>query len=464
MRRRNRILNSFGGIFVLSLILLSGCSKDTVDYLAEGSEAALLRNEEEIESEKWEEQFSAPTESGYHTYNINIEAEISLPQSKGMSVVEVSEPEFDEAYQEQMIKAVFEEAKVSRQDAEPEQIFEEWLNNNGVLNGVDPNELLVVKDADAYLGKRDGISYSLKFVEYMDCYNARAKAVIMEPEDLKSVCPEKLREDGQIQYYYQIFLDEEEKADNVSDSNPCRLTEEEAETLAEKFLAQFDLPEMIKIGCSDLMWQGDAIPVEGSKNARQINSATYGYAVIFQPGINDVTFPNFLFEIDAASDQLIADNTYATAFPEEEEPYSLDSRVEILVADEGIIGIQIDNPLVLSKVVGNVQCLSKESIKGIIKDELKNNIDLYAESTEIIDFNLLQLGYLRIRDSEAEKHYSYIPAWRLVKRKVPAKRNGKTYSETFGDMNGAAVAGYLTGPAVYVNAIDGSIIWVPEIL
>lgn len=466
MKKRKRFSAAFG--ISLLLTVLWGCSKG-MDYPMEDSE--IEKEGEGTTIARWEEQLQATSQNSFNTYQINIDADVVMPQVNSMSVIEVSEPEFDAAYKKQIIDTIFGNSKIYYNDDEHAPIAElderiEMYRNRIVDNphkdkadsnytghhrkqdeywedkiaiceeakNSAPSDYLLAEnfEADSYLGEREGIAYTISFTECWNQYNAREKIILLEAKSLWDVCPEELRTENQIWYdiesAWHVYDGPHE---DISENNQCSLSVDEARNMASHFLEQLNLPELIEINCIELRWYGELLPIPGEKNHYQVNNVKDGYIFAYGQGMDGVVFSDFLTDSAAVNEAW---------YDEEEEAYALKSGVVVAVTDEGIVRMELKNLLSIETMVDHVECLETGSIRNIIKNELKEDIDQFGEYPDTLSFDLLELGYMRIKDGTSEHRYSFIPAWRLVNKEI------------------------MWQSGIYINAIDGSVIQVKEVL
>lgn len=463
---------------VVGFVFLAGCSK-SIDYLIEDSEDTQETELGELQNGKqregtivarWEEQFEAESPGSQHTYRINVNADVIVPQPDVMALTEVSEPEFDSAYYEEMVRTLFgdtdiyynDDAHVPRgklderieeykmnlsefvESDEPDawdQFYNErnqyWEDKIAVCEGAmnsAPSDYLLAEDfdVDSYMGKRNGIAYTLTFSEQWEDNGMRTKNVVMEPENLRELCPKELPE-GEFLSCYGF----EESEDDLGSGNQCNLTADEARRLSKRFLEtiadQFDLPEMIETSVSNLYW---SVWLEEERSSKVI---TDGYKFTYQPGAYGAAFTNFLTEYDVYKN-------WTYLFMDGGEGYSMDFSIIIFVTDDGVIRMQMKNPLTVETMVDHVEYLEAESAQTVIKNALEENIDQFnftvIDSRKPLTFEQLKLGYLRLQNSKTEHTYIYTPAWRLIKAS-----DEDLWSDYISHQGG-----------VYINAIDGSVI------
>lgn len=118
-------------------------------------------------------------------------------------------------------------------------------------------------------------------------------------------------------------------------------------------------------------------------------------------------------------------------------PYGSSS---FIVTDQGVTEFTVSYPVDIVNESKNVELLSMDTIKEIIKDDMTKNSDQY-DFTQNHTYNNLKLGYIRLKDASDKDKYTYVPAWCLSKQD----------------------RGYDRYP-VYVNAIDGTIIRLDDLI
>ncbi|MCM1493278.1 MAG: hypothetical protein NC180_08665 [Muribaculaceae bacterium] len=285
--------------------------------------------------------------------------------------------------------------------------YEEKIEECKSLMKTAPENPVPVEDfsADNYTAASHGIRYDMSFITSEDSdpvegYFYRANRFSMNMSDNKSVgVAERLKE--------YAFLTRE--AGSVEEDNTCRLTKEEAVSQAEHILLEMGLSELKVTAVAPLVWYGC------DETGTKLDSQVYGYSM--------------QVAVAGADGARLYDSGNSYMFQ-----YLAEGEMEI--ADEGILSMEIDNPVIFTKLTDKVKLLSLEHIKEAVRTELTENMEAYAEGGEVNwYYGTLELGYLWLKEPGNEEHKgSLLPVWSLKQN----SQNPASY--------------------VYVNAIDGSII------
>lgn len=475
-KRWNRII-----AFSICMVMLSGCSgKNPEDILLESE--AVENTEQEtrglaqfVGETEWKEEFDITKGDGSEV-NVHIDADITLPDADSISMIEVREPEFNAEYKEKIVREIFGNNQIYYNDAVhlPRALMEEriaedqeellnieeyitslnerWQNalnesweagltsdirneerrkkeleeeiqlcQNVLPNASNSYQPAQDFEGNSYRGEIDGIMYIVTFAEgWKGDY--RTKSISLLWENAKDVCPKEL------QSYDIIATDiqnEYASGEEEHAQNQCRMTLDEASKLAEQYLQKFGMPLLMKTESWDFWWNKNLIEEE--------TGVTDGYVLVYRPESDGVAFSEFANEDDDVSLYYLENGR---------ETYSCNSSVSLIIKDEGVISMQITNPIEVVSVTESVSLLSFEQIKDCFCQELSADFDRFELDLSGLGmsafFNQLKLGYLRIADPENEFGYSYVPVWQLSS--VDGNKE-RVYS-------------------IYVNAIDGkALLW-----
>lgn len=442
-------------ILMMCIGILSGCNGKVEDYLteseSEGDSAGVLT--QFADAEKWEDKIEVTMNDG-QDLRINIRADIEIPETDTMSVVEVMEPEFDAAYKEQIVRAVLgnntiyynDDAHLPRQQLEErleeyENILSEYNEDierwtEGLENGTISDDQKMMLDLSKKERKKKEMEEKIEI-----CSEALKHATVdyQPAEDFEedfylgeldgNTCTVSFEEaDGYLYEKTKTILFESEEFQNYATGNSkCSMTMEEAEELAKKFLEKLGFSSMV-------MTYHD----EGTRDDEIVS-----YSFLYKPGMGNVSFTTFSREGEGVEggtsiSAIGCDELYKRAY-EGEALYSSFSRADIIVTDEGVIRAEICNPVEVLSTTSNVELLPLDTIQNIILNGFKEDIEQFdlVLWDNLIGYDSLELGYLRMTDKEHERYYSYIPVWRMCKK--------SDFSVSMGYM-------------VYINAIDGSVI------
>lgn len=420
MRAGKTYMGKTGFITVLTLILLAGCGEEEkIDYTIEGmaqeeqpqSEGGKNGLEQLEEEETWQETWTVKT--GEMEWDgrmvdvltdMHVDAAITLPQAKQMSVIEVMEPEFDAAYKKDIAERLFDSGKIYYDDNTPVGEYTE----------------------DEYIGSYEGRLYNLFFVDTTDTPdNRRAKQIIWSVKDMGEVCPEKLKEQEEPQC--SIWT----KGNWVE--NHCQVSEEEALKEAKQLVEKLGLDYPVVSVTYPLVW-GKVPEYVGTADDTEADTwVVNGYVFSFDLGVDDLSFVEYGIEED-----------YAEYFMNPvlgKKRYSLNTRLQVYVTDQGIVKMEANSPLEITNISEGVELLPIDTIKEMIKEKMNEEYETFRFDGVETYYNAMELIYFRVRDKENAGKYNYVPAWRLATITREEALNGIDIRHP-----------------VLLNAIDGSVI------
>lgn len=466
-------MQTIGMIAVLGMGVLVGCGEGKkVDYTIEGIEkeeqpqgdggkSGLTQFEgEENWKDTWTVQIGETEWRGETIDSVaymSVDAKIIVPGVKQMSVVEVTEPEFDAEYKEMIAKRLFEEvyygdvSHLPKEDLEEirafydnggevrlgpaagEKLEKEWQDLWKALDNIEnardtytPAEEYTVNE---YIGSYEGRMYELSFAEVPGdkTFIRRLKQITMSPKDLYEVCPEKLKEQKNLVCSPWIFGSWVE--------NHCQISEEDARKEAELFAEKLGLDYSVVSTTHPLVWGNppEVISLNGMDESEdwEVN----GYVFSFDLGVDDISFVDFGMEEDYA-------DFWAKTDREEEIQYSLQARLQVYVTDQGVIRAEANNPMEITGISEDVELLPLDTVKGIMKKEVEEQSEIFLLNTYTTEcFDEMELIYFRVRDKENPGKFNYVPTWRLASVMKDAQQNLLS----------------IRNP-ILINAIDGSVI------
>ncbi|MGN0342189.1 MAG: DUF6034 family protein [Roseburia sp.] len=475
--------------------VLTGCGNKTVDYSLDDTEVTESTQGESssglaqlTDAKKWEAEWKATTESG-NAIEFNVNAEITVPEADSMHVIEVQAPVEEDAYTEQVAKAVFGDEEVYYYDdvrlpKEPlqEKIadYEDEIAANQVLledehhpvgaymekeiqNTIqEEQEKLAackaalktasenytpvdVYDGEVYRGMIDGAAYILR-VEWP---SSNGKITFSDAEggvisvEVEGDGPLNEQKEVEISLYpedvYQVCPEEVAEAEGLAYEtfslenceNECALTEAQAGDIAKQTLENVGFSNPVQRRTDAVYWYGD-IEDLGDGTFQTNTQRTDGYWFRYELGIDELSLTGF------GGEALYWDYDKSSGF------YSMGAYADVYVTERGVIAMEVHNPVEVTGVTREVKLLPLENIQKIISDELMEHPERYpfAGQTQV-SFNAMELIYFRVHDDSREGYYSYIPAWRLC--------------DHTGDFFGLTCEN-----TVMVNAMDGSVIDLAE--
>lgn len=469
----------------MSIGILAGCGTETkVDYRIEGSaetvETEMVQSEGELtekqtstsgllqfqKGEVWNEAWKVQMIDSEWDGDILVEeevkinAKITLPQVKQMSVIEVTEPVFDAEFKETVAENIFESGEIYYGDVKHltkkdlEALDEYWGKERTIyfdssldcieFNRLHENMWDYIRDIDnaddtytpvteyiedEYIGTYEDRMYNLTFTqtagdEYEDSNYSQLKRVKCTVKDLYEVCPEKFKEQEELTcspWMRGSWIE-----------NQCELSEEDALKKAKKFAEQLGLDYPAYSYSRPLLW-GTA-PDNVTKESETDNWGINGYVFYFDLGVDDLSFVNYGVEEEYWDFWVYADE-------EEEKHYSLDSHLQVYVTEQGVIRAIANNPMEITAITEGVELLPLDTVKSIMKEVMNEQYEILRLNDYITTYNGMELIYFRVRDKENPGNYSYVPTWRLgyvTKDNVLHKTSVRN--------------------PVLINAIDGSLI------
>lgn len=454
-----RMISIFLTVCSLS-VLLCGCEKGTVDYDIDTQQGTLEQETSPLNLEsvdKWEEEISISEDK-----NVSIQANVKIPEVEQMSVMELQEVTFDEAYKKKVIQKLYGTLEVYANEQEnwPKDRWETYIKSceeeledeklcllemkadstgqydasidffEGLIEELQdeiekctkqmeaaPETVAVTTDfsGESYYGTINGLIYEIDF--YLGDYSEIRFSVA----DASQVCPDELKDAKKLSYggSSQSYI--------VDKKNLCTITEEEAKKQAEEVLSAMGWTEFVWQDTEVLEWSDFLGEADGTSTTNHLPD---GYCFTCEKGVGDFAFGEF-------------DSGYS--FLVEKENYCNETAT-ICINDHGIVSVSVGNPVNFVQETENVSLLSLDTVKGIIKKELSENPDKYFNGKSTIHFIELQLNYLRIEDESRAGYFSYVPAWRLC------------------NMTGTDNNRKISSVPVFVNAIDGSIIDLEDVI
>lgn len=463
-------------VLILGILLLSGCKADSVDYSIDDTEKGEQTEgtaslSQFADAEKWEEDLEVSPESGDFS-KVHITAEITVPDMESMSVIEIREADFDAAYHEKIIKAVFGSSQVYLNEGEyvtKKQLglaiadcedlityykdMEEYTTGESFTDVITdledqiagyekqmetaPEDYIAAEtyESNSYLGYLYDKLYRLDFYETEDIDGIRRKEICLFPNDSAEIYPEEMKE-----------YDEVEMMAMEGGENLCEKSETEAKQEAEAVIEAMGFSSYVCTGVQALQWSGSDYGVS------EWQISTDGYEFRFQQETDGARLTDFgTEEMYENFIQMAADARQAAESGQTVETgqsvYSLDSDISVCVTDAGIIGMTVRNPFEIIQTTQDVSLLPLATIQDIMRSALTGDVDAfrfttsYSERLNYLPFNSMELIYFRVRDDSRENHYSYVPAWRLSRIMGDDPDNPRYHN------------------SVIVNAIDGSVIY-----
>lgn len=425
-------------IEALVLISLAGCAGKKVDYGTDTeklTKSAVCNVKDFSTDETYSDEFSVQTEIG--NVNIDISAKVELPDCKTMSVVEVEKIPYSAKLKEKVLKAYFGESQIYYYDKE--HWTKTQLQNliDSINSSTTPtdtsgtgNRAEFLKEYTHYL-ENAGDEWTIA-TEYDSCdefvgkkgntwYNVNFVADGDENKWLSGIGA------GPIEGITQTFQDDDLKDKADETSNEGSKSAASAKKEVGDFLSKLGMQDLVERGECECSWIG----FNNSEEGNDYQTAVWGYIYSYATGIDGITFKDG-FDMD----------TYLSgyeAIDSDIDDVTLPDSTLLTVTDDGIIDVQMEYPVNVTQIYKDVELISLKNIEQIIKAEITENPDKYDIASS---FNKLQLSYLKIRSDSEQGKYSYVPAWALSRL--------VDYSN---EQN-----------AIFVNAIDGTIIRIDDLI
>lgn len=479
MSGKKKTVGLMTALFLLSASL-GGCSDRVVDYgLETEQEAGELSNKlSQFSGEgNWTDEWQITTESG-DSFSFVVDAEVIVPDADTMSVVEVETVPVDGEFIKTVAENFFGGSTVYYHDTEhlPGSELEQLIAELETRIAENEADLASIMEAAQAEGDQGSYQESIDIVqeeldeqratlEYYQELLPEAPDHYVEAEDYSN-CREylgyldeepyvlRVEEDGGGAWYGEVELSVWPVDDNIMapeeilerssyisytsmDKEPgvnqCSMSMEEAQALAERFLTQIGLSNQICTVAADMVWEGSAQTTAGE--TREKLYVTDGYVFNYRAGVEEnVPLAGF-----GSNTEYYLEDVGAGGSPANGNRTAND-RVIVQVYDEGIMMIDITDPVTVKQVTGGVKLLPLSSVREMIKKELQEHADCYDLENREVN-NVLELNYIRVKDEGQENSYSYVPAWMLC-----ARYDDVSYHP------------------VFVNAIDGSVIYYEDTL
>lgn len=445
MRKHTRILAAAMTIVeAIVIISLTGCSGKKVDYgnESESKETKNMSALADIRADSgWNENFTIQTDNGEKTVYVN--ANIVVPDFDNMSVVEVENVKIDADYKKRFLDLYFGGNEYYYHDPdhytvdELNEVIEDWQKTQDETHSEWLEQRLaeyrdkletakttytVAKDlenCEVFVGYKGDVFCEVDF----EAHKVHAYALHQSGTDYG---PPSLRNED-YDTITQTFQDDDLKDKADETSNEGSKSAASAKKKAGDFLSKLGMQDLVERGECECSWIG----FNNSEEGNDYQTAVWGYIYSYATGIDGITFKDG-FDMD----------TYLSgyeAIDSDIDDVTLPDSTLLTVTDDGIIDVQMEYPVNVTQIYKDVELISLKNIEQIIKAEITENPDKYDIASS---FNKLQLSYLKIRSDSEQGKYSYVPAWALSRL--------VDYSN---EQN-----------AIFVNAIDGTIIRIDDLI
>ncbi len=436
-------------IFIIC-IGLYGCGKKKVDYQIEEADIVATTTDANVSStrdvkeqlgldaeEKWEEKLhyvhGEPNDMDYMEYDIDISAEINIPET------------------DYLYTATVQEWYLSPEDKE--RILKYFADESSIVRNIDQE-----RTKENYQSTIDEYTKTLKELEESGMYSQEylddVAGYINTLEERKQLAPAKSEIKNDVNDYSGVAYWGEKNGNKYS----FYFTSDEDYNRSQIFITRTDGAKREKIsqeqavetateicaalGIEDMVITGIHNSNEGDNTILQDNSLdnkaeALEYTFYFSREIDGIATDTMIYEYEDDYSDALTDLFVGY----DEQPYG--SEMLEMVIDSNGLRFMIGNCLAKDCVKGEaVRLLSMDKIKEVYRNEL-----LTRDSSYIINSrNRLDLIYLRVTNPNSENEHCYIPVWRLSYDKALVG-----YSRVPGDM------------FLFVNAMDGSVIDLKEV-
>lgn len=458
-------------VMIMMIFLLSGtvcgCGKKEVDYGLEGkgkAESSSSSLAQFKDAKNWTDEWNVPARDATGELEeeqmLSINAEIVVPEVDTMSVIEAEKTTIDEDFRKQFLKSFFKDGEIYYHDKEHytkeelekaiADLEEKHAQFVGKIQGTEgdgddwiANDMkeelqesqkelqewkeLLPQVSDTYTVAEEFGScteYAGQLDDLLCQVSFNESAVLAKPLDEKYYGPETLRE------YDTVSQLEKSNNGDENTLNECRISMEDARSLAEHFMNKIGRSNQVCLEEKNLMWYGEN--TEKKSNAADEKYAVYGYSFTYGTGIDGIDFANF--------DMFPSCEYFGPYWWELEahvnEKLNNGDSITITVTDEGITEISLKTPLDIRNVNSQVKLLPLDVVKDIMKNEVMEHPEKYYFDYDS-NFNQMELAYIKSKDNSQEDVFSYVPTWCL-----------SSHAEGASMMH-----------PIFVNAIDGSIVY-----
>lgn len=455
-------------------VLLTGCSDNRpVDYeldtQTESNEASGSLKQF-AEAGSWNDDWIVTNADG-EEMNLSVRAAVTVPDTDGMSVIEVEEAVIDTEFKAQFLTELFGNGNIYYHDpefytreeveaeiAEYDRLIEEAqegidrLTENGI-NGdyqqgsydmwtewIERYETEQQQYRDLLAGAQDEYTLAQDYSicdNYLGYIGESLTAVsfhMMEDgsQAASSISAYNAGEGysgpGSLSGYNKVErLQPVMGAVSEPGVNECVYSMDEAKELADTFLSHIGCEGMVCTDRQNVMWSGMNLDEDSMVTGEA--QASYGYEFSYSSGVEGLALSESMLSYDVFGN--------STTFPD--RFYDSDSSIRLTVQNEGIVQVDMFYPITVNRISRAVELLPLASVQKIMEDEVAENTEAY-DFEGSTSFNRMELIYFRVKDDEKLGSYSYVPAWRLCD-----EQHSGAYSH-----------------AVLVNAIDGTVIYIMD--
>lgn len=433
--------------------LVSGCGKKNIDYGKEGSPEDSVNADQGSNEGGLAGRLGIPEScevnidvgnTGLESIKLKDDA-IELPDADSMSVVYYEAMNIDEAYKQKLVETFFDQDQgVYAYDPEHpirSEIEEEIEHLRTELENMDPGdevytwysdriteleielqdapeEYPLIEDYSGhiFLGSRNGYKYGLVVNVGEESTVAPVNGGLLLYDGISY----RPYEDAQ-----EVYCEYGPSAETYAELNLCHMTQDEAVAVAEDFLAEHGVTDMVLSEINVMEWS------YYDSAGEEINTEYDGYVVEFCRGVHKTAaYGCELMNLDSLMQKVMWINISP-------ETYS------VFVDDNGVVQAYWT---MMFESTGeedpNATLLSWDELITAANTNIAKYYEEYPTQYKKIEFNDVRLSYYPVIDEEKENSYKYIPVWVF------------SQYEEYIDEDGSKEPSQL----VIINAMDGTVL------
>lgn len=462
--KRFKLIKAFLIIGAMGMVL-SSCGRKQVEYQEDGradvhsdTDAEALEEESrggDIESQlelgddrSWKETIhhiqGTVGDANYMEYDIDMNAHINIPESNNMYTMTCQKWYLSAEDKKRIMTYFVDESNLKFDIASPQtkEVFQSYIDYINEYPLADTTYISENEDEVAVFVQ--SLQDIITYYEEKKEESCSEEELYSKPLDYNGCGYEGKTADG-ITYLFNFWSDAERNRSafrinrrNYDDEGNLVVPKEKLELTDEYAAAK---AEEI---CSDLGLEGMCVcSVQSEQQGVTLGSeSNVKYVVDLCRKIDDipVDITAYIYEKNKVGDMddfrvRLYDKSYSREYVKIIfDEYGL----EYMFACGMVKNCQVENP---------VKLLGFEQVKSVLRKELEER----QVRSDIYEWKVMDLIYLRIENKDSEEELRYIPVWRLCAN-----------SGIFGDENAAAAVSVPTYMLVFVNAMDGSIIDLDE--
>ena len=364
-------------ILLMCGFILIGCSQEQGEYETEASVYQLNDDATAYEPDslqqfsqmdRYKEDFEIPFDE-YRNYEID--AKVTIPDGKHMSLLEVKEAFTKEEEWNKVCDTLFDTYEVDE--------------NEGSSDPFSYDEEATYTLIHQYKGKRNDKNYVIaKYVR--ETSGNIEMQFIFRPVNLNEFAP------NDVAYNPTLTVGESHEGNLNENSEECI----NAEKTAEEFLKNIGLSQFNVLSKHKFAWYESGKDEDGICFERSIAEGD-GYVFSYDLQCNDSLPVNLeYYELDSTWN--------------EKNGLYRPSNAYIAVNDEGVFCARIRNPLICTNSIAKVKLLPFEKVIASLKTQLKDNPKLLDSAV----ISKATLNYVYTVNDDKEDEFAFVPAWLFV--------------------------------------------------